>query len=128
MRIVLICARLLCFVAAVHAALYLKAARAFGQDDLIAVRVLKRAGRVALKRFAAQAAPVVSWLHVHRASIASSVPLQSSVWYSRRCSPTRRPVVPFVAVLAARALDLRVTDLAFLPVLLFVVPVHGQYG
>ena len=40
--------------------------------------------------------------------------------------PIPQAVVPFVAVLAARALDLRVTDLAFLPVLLFVVLDHGR--
>lgn len=126
-RIVLVCARLLCFVAAVHAALYLKAARAFGQDDLIAVRILKRAGRVALKRFAAQAAP--GRLMAARAQGFNR--LQRSIAKLRvgiaaGADPIPQAVVPFVAVLAARALDLRVTDLAFLPVLLLVVLDHGR--
>ena len=128
MGIILIDPRLLDPVSAVLAALDLQPARAFVRGDLIAVRILgrKRAGRVALKRFAAQAAAdrfmaartqPGNRLQRSRAKLIMSI--------AAGAAPVLQPIVPFVAVHGARALDLRMADAAFLPVLLLVVLQHG---
>ena len=81
---------------------FLKAARAFGQDDLIAVRVVKRAGRVALKRLAAAAAPCR--LMTAGAKVQDSFQRALAdllVGITAGAGPVLQTVVPFVAVFGA---------------------------